>query len=37
MKLSLIVPCYNEEETIDLMYQELTKALDQLHNYEKEF
>jgi len=27
MKLSLIIPCYNEEETIDLMYNEIVKIL----------
>jgi len=28
LKLSLIIPCYNEEETIDLIYKEVCRVLD---------
>ena len=37
MKLSLIIPCYNEEESIDLLYRELVGVVDGLNDYEIEF
>lgn len=37
MKLSLIIPCYNEEESIDLLYRELVDAVEMLNDYEIEF
>ena len=35
-KVSLCIPCYNEEENIPLVYQELTKVMQQLGNYDYE-
>lgn len=29
-KLSIIVPCYNEQETLPLFYQEVSKVLSEL-------
>ncbi|WP_303861937.1 glycosyltransferase family 2 protein [Alkalibaculum bacchi] len=37
MKLSLIIPCYNEEESIELMYKELTEVAKVLKDYTIEF
>lgn len=37
MKLSLIIPCYNEEETIDLMYQEVIRILGNYNEMEMLF
>jgi glycosyltransferase involved in cell wall biosynthesis len=34
MKLSLIIPCYNEEETIGLIYNEIIKVLGEYHELE---
>lgn len=34
MKLSLIIPCYNEEDVIQLFYDEVTEAL---IRYDKEY
>jgi glycosyltransferase involved in cell wall biosynthesis len=31
--ISLIVPCYNEHETIEAFYNEATKYMDDLHNW----
>jgi len=35
-KLSLIVPCYNEEEALPVFYDELEKVLSSLEDYEAE-
>ena len=37
MKLSLIIPCYNEEETIDLMYREVIRVLGEYEELEMVF
>lgn len=37
MKLSLVIPCYNEEETINLMYNELTKIFNDNQEFEMLF
>ena len=36
-KISLIVPCYNEEEVLPLFYQEVTHVADLMEEYEFEF
>ncbi|MBR4949740.1 MAG: glycosyltransferase family 2 protein, partial [Clostridia bacterium] len=36
-KISLIVPCYNEEESIELFYNETDKICKELSDYEFEF
>ena len=36
MKISLIIPCYNEEENVNLFFQECTKVLNKT-NYEFEY
>ncbi len=36
-KISVIVPCYNEEETINYFYKEITKIAEKLKKYEFEF
>ena len=36
MKISIIVPCYNEEEALPLFYEELDKVTKQMNNYEFE-
>ena len=36
-KISVIVPCYNEEETINYFYKEITKVAEKLKKYEFEF
>ena len=36
-KISIVVPCYNEEETIPLFYEEINKTSKDLKNYEFEF
>jgi len=36
-KISLIVPCYNEEEVLPLFYQEVTRVADLMEEYEFEF
>ncbi len=35
-KVSLLIPAYNEEETLALLYNELNKVLDDIYNYEFE-
>lgn len=35
-KISIIVPCYNEEEALPLFYEEITKVMKELSNYELE-
>lgn len=35
-KISVIVPCYNEEEALPLFYEEITKVMKELPNYELE-
>lgn len=35
--VSLIIPCYNEEEMIDLLYEEINKVLVELPNYDFTF
>lgn len=37
MKLSLIIPCYNEEEALPFIYDELVKVSATLTNYEIEY
>lgn len=37
MKLSLIIPCYNEEAALPFIYKELVKVSEQLNNYEIEY
>ena len=37
MKISLIVPCYNEEEALEYFYEEVTKVTEEIKNYEFEF
>ena len=36
-KISVVVPCYNEQEAIPLFYKEITKVADKLNNYNFEF
>ena len=36
MKLSLIIPCYNEEEALPYIYEELVKVSATLSDYEIE-
>src|SRR5690625_3296390 len=36
-KISIIIPCYNEEEAIPLFYEEINKISKDLENYEFEF
>ncbi|MBQ3421127.1 MAG: glycosyltransferase family 2 protein [Romboutsia sp.] len=36
-KISIVVPCYNEEETIPLFYNEIIKIADMLDKYKFEF
>jgi len=35
-KISLIIPCYNEEKVIDLFYNEITKIMENLKTYDFE-
>lgn len=35
-KVSILVPCYNEEQSLPLLYEELTKVIDSLPQYEWE-
>ena len=35
-KVSILVPCYNEEQSLPLLYEELTKVIDGLPQYEWE-
>lgn len=35
-KVSLLIPAYNEEETISLLYNELNRVLDDIYDYEFE-
>lgn len=35
-KVSILVPCYNEESTLTLLYPELKKLMDQMSCYEWE-
>ena len=38
MKMSLVVPCYNEEEAIPIFYREVLKVIEQLKDeFEFEF
>lgn len=32
-KIFVVVPCYNEEDVIEVFYQELTSILHLIHNY----
>ncbi|EOR24567.1 glycosyl transferase 2 family protein [Clostridium sartagoforme AAU1] len=34
--ISIIVPCYNEAEGLELFYSELTKVTDSIDNYDTE-
>ena len=36
-KCSVVVPCYNEEETIDIFYEEMMKYLPNMQDLEFEF
>lgn len=36
-KISLIIPCYNEEQALPFLYEELTKVTDSMPNQEFEF
>ena len=35
-KISVIVPCYNEEEVLTLFHQEVTKELEKIENVDYE-
>ena len=35
-KITIIVPAYNEEESIPFLYERLTKLIDSIKNYEFE-
>ena len=35
--ISIVLPCYNEEQNIDLMYSKLTEVVDKIPNYSFEF
>ena len=35
-KVSIIIPAYNEEETLPLLYERLKKLMDSINNYEFE-
>lgn len=38
MRISIVVPCYNEQESLPLFYQEITRVADEMHrNYGAEF
>ena len=37
MKISLIIPCYNEEEALPYIYEELVKVSATLSDYEIEY
>ena len=37
MKLSLIIPCYNEEDTISHLYQELVRVSAEMPDYDFEY
>ena len=30
MKISVVVPCYNEEESLPLFYEEINKVMDEM-------
>lgn len=36
-KVSVLIPCYNEEQSLPLLYEELTREIDKLTDYEWEF
>ena len=36
-KVSFIIPCYNEEESLPILYQRLNNVANQLNNYKWEF
>ena len=35
-KISILIPCYNEEKSLPLLYPELVKLMDANQNYEWE-
>ncbi len=35
-KISIIIPCYNEEESVPLFYNEITKVFKELKKYDYE-
>lgn len=35
-KISIIVPCYNEQETLPIFYNEVSKVMAEMNNYEFE-
>ena len=35
-KISIIIPAYNEEESIPLLYKRMNKVIDSMKNYEFE-
>ena len=35
-KISIIIPAYNEEESLPMLYERLKKLMDEIHNYEFE-
>lgn len=37
MKISVVVPCYNEEQTIEYFYEEMNKVSTKIKNYEFEY
>ena len=36
-KISIVVPCYNEEETLPIFYEEITKIATEMKKVEFEF
>ena len=37
MKISIIIPCYNEEDVLNTLYERINNVSKQLSNYECEF
>ena len=35
--ISIIVPCYNEQETVERFYEEIIKVTNEINGYEFEF
>ena len=35
-KISILIPCYNEEQTLPMLYPELVKLMDSIPGYEWE-